>query len=526
MFFPCCGQRPKEAGIPEPILNDDEVVYPIHPLDQSSLHQELVTWVLSFNDVISAVSLHQSLCTLLEIGDWRKLGSRLRVRDDGFMEAYAPKVFTTKTPSCTFFHGKYPDTHIETDSIGTYFVLPNKRAFTQKYSADYRRLLLPPGIPSTVQDLVDGNLSQIVLRVLSFRDATIITVSWPPNSMDTAGFKALLHNWSLCMAGRTDEVAPVLGAHEDALGELITSAEEKRHLDKPKTDRKLTDLSQNPISNWWRRRKHQPLQPRTVYIPQNIYDDFTTEIRQDIAGIIESDDQRSVTTAADIILAWISKLQAAADFKPRGVLSTIRVNLRCRMSALRDQPGEYLQNLTLPAYSYISPEETTDTVGAIALQHKHNLQDQTAEHQMLALTKHVMDKKRSGKDALPLYEAPRTPRLEFSNFAPLHLFSAADFSPAVLSAGEFDSPRCNPPGHMTSAYYLMQSTNPDDSMCAVLGEDFGGNFWMTCQLEPEVWVKVEEELYRLQKTVNSPTLGHCIRFYDYSARRVSTRCTF
>ncbi|KHN96669.1 uncharacterized protein MAM_05612 [Metarhizium album ARSEF 1941] len=526
MVLLCCGSRPEEAPIEKSTPVYDAVVYPVHLLDQSTLKQELVTWVLSFNDVLSAALLHQSLCKLLEIGDWKKLGTRLRVRGDGFMEAYAPKEFSAQTPCCTFFHEKFFDTPIESDPVGKHFVLPNKRAFTQRYPSDYRLHFLPPGVPSTVQDIVDGGLSQLVLRVLSFRDATIVTLSWPPNSMDTASFRALLQNWSLCMAGRTDEVATVFGAREDALVKLVIIAERERNLDELRRDRKLKALSQNPISKWWTRRSHKPLQSRMVFIPQAIYDSFMKEIRKDIASILEDDVQRSMTSAADIILAWMSKLQAAADPKPKGVLSTSMVNLRCRISTLRDPSGEYLQNLTLPAYSYMSPEEATDTIGAIALHHKHNMQDQMSEHQLLALARHIIDKKRRGKNPLPMCDVSNMPCLEFQNFSPLQLFSAADFSPAVVCAGEFDNPRWNPPGRVTTAYYLMESTNLDESVCAVLGKDLGGNFWMTCQLEPEVWIKVEEELYNLQKSVNSPTSGHCIRFYNYSTRKVSVRTSF
>lgn len=429
-------------------------------------------------------------------------------------------------PACTLFHAKWFNTPIESDPVGKHFVLPNRRAFTQKYPADYREHFLPPGVPSTVQDLVDGKYSQLVLRILSFQDATILTVSWPRNTMDTAGFKALLQNWSLCMAGRGHEVADVYGAQEDILEKFIINAQEKQKLDEFRMNKNLTALSQGILPNWWRRRSHNPLQSRMVYIPKAIYDDFMTEIREDIADILEDDDQRPVTTAADIILAWMTKLQAAADIKQRGVLSTSMVNLRCRISTLRDPSGEYLQTLTLPAYSYISPEEATDTIGAISLQHKHVMHDQTSEHQMIALAKHVIDKKKRGKNPLPIYYNSSLPRLEFNNFSPLHLFSAADFSPAVISEGEWAHPRFNPPGTMTTAYYLMDATSPNENVCAVLGRDVGGNFWMTCQLEPEVWVKVEEALYDLQKTVNSPTSGHSMRFYDYSSRRVSIRSTF
>ena len=38
----------------------------------------LVSWVMRFNDILDADKLRSSLARLLEIGDWRKLGGRLR----------------------------------------------------------------------------------------------------------------------------------------------------------------------------------------------------------------------------------------------------------------------------------------------------------------------------------------------------------------------------------------------------------------------------------------------------------------
>lgn len=442
------------------------------------------------------------------------------------MEAYAPTVFTSEFPACTVFHKKCVDTLIQSDPIGEHFALPNHRAFTQKYPLDHQVHLSSHGFPSTVQDLIDRKLPQLVLHILSFHDATILTLSFPPTTMDAAGFKAFLENWSLCMANKPDEVTPIFGSHQDALEKLVTEAEEKQPLGELIMDKRLTALTPKLAPNWWRRRSHQPMQSRMVYIPKDIYNDFMIDIREDIAGILEEDDERPVTTDADIILAWISKLQAATDLKQRGVLSTSIVNLRCHLSTFRDPTVEFLQSLTLPAYSYISPEEATDTIGAIALQQKHNMHNQMTEHQLLTLTKHIIQKKKSGKNPLPIYDAPSIPHLEFNNFSPLRLFSAVDFSPAVLCSGEFEAPRYNLPGAVTAAYRLMRDTNDEEPVCSVLGKDCGGNFWMTGHLEPAVWVKVEEELYNLQKTVNSPTSGHSMRFFDYNTRRVSIRSTF
>jgi len=64
---------------PSPVQTDD--VYPVHMLDDTkTLRGIVVTWTLRFNDVLDADKLHGSLSRLLEIGDWRKVGGRLRLK--------------------------------------------------------------------------------------------------------------------------------------------------------------------------------------------------------------------------------------------------------------------------------------------------------------------------------------------------------------------------------------------------------------------------------------------------------------
>jgi hypothetical protein len=58
--------------------NDDEV-YPVHTFDDPGRLEILVTtWTMRFNDVLDKDKIHKSLAKLLEIGDWRKAGGRLR----------------------------------------------------------------------------------------------------------------------------------------------------------------------------------------------------------------------------------------------------------------------------------------------------------------------------------------------------------------------------------------------------------------------------------------------------------------
>jgi hypothetical protein len=59
-----------------PAFLDDEV-YPLH-LQDYTFRQLLMVSTLRFDEVLDAEKLRNALSQLLEIGDWRKLGGRLR----------------------------------------------------------------------------------------------------------------------------------------------------------------------------------------------------------------------------------------------------------------------------------------------------------------------------------------------------------------------------------------------------------------------------------------------------------------
>jgi hypothetical protein len=52
--------------------------YPVHLMDGCKLNHKVLGWTMRFNDVLDADKLHASLTGLLSIGDWRKLGGRLK----------------------------------------------------------------------------------------------------------------------------------------------------------------------------------------------------------------------------------------------------------------------------------------------------------------------------------------------------------------------------------------------------------------------------------------------------------------
>lgn len=63
-----------------PRYENDEV-YPVHMLDGVRVHRNFIcTWILRFDDVLDPEVLRTSLARLFDIGDWRKVGGRIRIK--------------------------------------------------------------------------------------------------------------------------------------------------------------------------------------------------------------------------------------------------------------------------------------------------------------------------------------------------------------------------------------------------------------------------------------------------------------
>lgn len=63
----------------EPQRVPTDEVLPVHHFDDNRVNRSIIrAWTVRFNDVLDADKLHDGLARLLEIGDWRKLGGRIR----------------------------------------------------------------------------------------------------------------------------------------------------------------------------------------------------------------------------------------------------------------------------------------------------------------------------------------------------------------------------------------------------------------------------------------------------------------
>lgn len=85
----------------------DDVIYLTHMIDNVSVLKFLImAWTMRFNDVLNADKLHKSLSELLTVGDWKKLGARLRygLNKRGALEVHVPTTYTNERPAVSYSH--------------------------------------------------------------------------------------------------------------------------------------------------------------------------------------------------------------------------------------------------------------------------------------------------------------------------------------------------------------------------------------------------------------------------------------
>jgi len=72
LFF---GQKPAR-----PATFPTDTIIPMHSLDDASFNRSMVLdFTLRFDDVLDPEKLSAALVRLMELGNWRKLGARLRM---------------------------------------------------------------------------------------------------------------------------------------------------------------------------------------------------------------------------------------------------------------------------------------------------------------------------------------------------------------------------------------------------------------------------------------------------------------
>jgi hypothetical protein len=500
----------KMASEAKPADSVPEDVYPVFTLDDNeTLRGIVVTWTLRFNDVLDADKLHKSLWRLLEIGDWRKLGGRLRLNASRKLEISAPREFTTTRPPVRYNHFA-KSTSIGEDPLGKDLPKSSFGNGFQDGSRKFQPFAVPEDAPKVLSDYLKGDVPQISLQITSFTDATLVGLSWPHTLMDVMGQQALLHAWSLVVDGRGEEVPAMLGAREDAVEKVVetTRAEGKTTEPLVLQDQRLSTFGMIGfgLRFAWGMLREPTVVEHSFCLSRKEIEILVREAQADLDATTAAGTERPFVSEGDVLTGFFVRALARALPSPRPIIALHALNLRFRIAAIAQASGVYIQNMAIGAFLLLGAAEATGSIGSIALANRKGLAAQATEAQALAYLNEVFPARgnpaKTGLDPARLLFGPTDGLLvPFTNWTRAKFATTADFASAVIKAGDDSESRANPPGTIVYHHASSMVANAGaKNVFVLLGEDHARNHWITASLLPATWAAIGKELQRLRST--------------------------
>ena len=388
---------------------------------------------------------------------------------------------------------------IEDHPLASKFPKATEEASVHTGPETFRPFSAREGAPETIEEFIRSDLPQLSLHITSFNDATLVGLSWPHTLMDAMGQKALLHSWSLVLAGREADVPPLLGARTDVLYEATDAPEAPRE-EHCMANRRLRGLGMLMFVLrflWdilWNR-----VEQRIICLPKSAVTKLREEAQSDLVVDKNVDSKESFVSEGDVLTAWGARAIASSLGQRRPVTVLQTFNARYRLPALIRAKGVYIQNMVFPAFVPLSLEAAVGSLGPIALANRRQLMEQTTESQILASFRSSRDIAQSGGDLAVVCGESNALLVPVTNWSRADFFNTADFSPALIHPDYTEPSRRNPPG--TVVYHHAQSmrTGPTvRNVIVIFGKDHDDNYWLTGSLYPRTWTKIEEEIGRMK----------------------------
>lgn len=221
-YFP--GQRVAPPRIPT------DTIIPLHSRDDTHQNRNVsVEFTMCFDEVLDERKLVEALWRLLEKPGWRKLGARLRLNtSNDKLEYHIPAQYTKERPPVNFTHAIY-DSKLKDHPLGCQIPTANERNDSVQVFGvleSQRGVISAKGNTSVLDDWLFSDDAQLGLHVASFKDATLVTLTWLHTLLDAMGRQTLLRAWTAVLEGRDEDVPEFWGYDFDPLTRLGASLDE------------------------------------------------------------------------------------------------------------------------------------------------------------------------------------------------------------------------------------------------------------------------------------------------------------
>ncbi|KAK4222512.1 putative lysr family regulatory protein [Podospora fimiseda] len=468
--------------------------------DDTPMVRTVMRWVIRVDVRLDADKLHKSLTELFEIGNWRRLGGRLRLNKQKKLEIHIPETFSAEHPAVRFEHLVLTETNIGDHPLGAQLPQPTDGPSIQGGDA-FRKLSGLGGdkYPETLADYLNSDEPPFALQVISFRDATLVFLTFPHAVSDALGLSALIENWCKVLAGRQDEVLPI--PEHDPM-DLIDAEEEgtgEKHI-----------LDNKRISGFglvifglyflWDLLFGPKMQTKLLFLPSRSVEALKKRAISDLQDA-EKKKPAPFVSEGDIMTSLGIKSIASSlgdrSTRSLAVLNVFELRGRFPNSNIFDTSKfAHVQNAFFVLTCILSGQEARKlSLGQTALRMRETVVEQTSELQVRALTReHRAALEKTGRPVV--FAETNSVLAPMSNWSKAGFYDIVDFGPAVLDDTDSNGRRGKP--SFFSAFDASPKINPTHrNVWNILGKDPQGNYWINGMLSAASWEKIEEELKSL-----------------------------
>jgi hypothetical protein len=356
-----------------------------------------------------------------------------------------------------------------------------------------------PGHASKFSDWTETDLPALSIHVVSFEDATLLTMSWSHVFLDAMGRQSLFNAWIAVLDERENEVPPFVPLRIDPAHDIAQEGLAKSHV--------LYDYALAGI--WfvffivgyvYEMLMHSAETGRMICLPGPWVENLRQQAIADVVANGHVDD-KVFLSHGDVLLAWWAKTSMAAQnlssSQPVNVMNVTNFRGLFPEHHLATDGAVFTSNANCSTNTLITSGELARiSVGDLAFRLRQDLQRQRTPEQ----ARHLIAWQIESKDQynrLPLVGSWNQIMLAWSNWHRAKFFDL-DFSAAVVRPGTPLESRPNklgqpslilPNGHTNGM--SIRNAGP------LVGRDPNGDWWLQFVLRADAWTQVEEQFQKL-----------------------------
>jgi hypothetical protein len=364
-------------------------------------------------------------------------------------------------------------------------------------SHDFLPITRRAGGPTKLEDYLYSDYGQLSLHIVSFNDATLLTLTWPHTLFDAMGRRALFDAWISILNGRESEVKPLHGFDSNPLetvGSKITEPHALEHRQIKGFAFFMFALRMVYEFIW-----HSKEEFRVVCLPAVHMNSMKSTALSELATYSSDPDNKPFLSDGDIISAWWTRL--ACSMVPRSSKRSITImNVFGMRGALAHDllPADkaYIGNATHSVHAFVPADVLfSRPISYTASLVRRSIVEQGTRPQIEALAAMA---RQSYIDANrpPIFGDGTTKLIVFSNWTKARFFEL-DFSATVVKQGiplEERKYGLGKPRYLHAHAYT--NNLPVRNAFQISGKDAEGNYWFSGTMRTETWKQVEEEFKR------------------------------